>query len=335
MSISTLGIYGGGEVGKRAVARLIPQHLGDDAKGRFVFLVDDTWNTGQDVLLDYAVEHGDPLCIIPAGDEFAEDALGDGIPYQESDDPYNTFMDLIKAEGGDLVLVWTDTDEENLTSIADDALGDGIAVFDLMHGMRPLTQEAAEETEEAPEPEEEETEEEDVDPYEGFLDALDACESVDLVEDVLSDKDNRDETVRLGLELGIDYNPSGWQSKWVPRILERLAATPFATDDMSIRDVLAAEAGEPDPEVPDTSEPPVADVVIPDPEVVDERQDEEPVEVHHGEGTVNIANVANPYEDDERWARESLRHDVTEFAVAHGLEAAKEFLAFLRDEGLA
>lgn len=225
----TIGLYGTGRVAKRGITRFIPSHLGED-KGRFLFLVDEAWGDSLDRLLDFAVESGDPLCIVKPGDEFIEDLKGDSIPYLESDTPYDTFLDTLREEGGDLVLLWDDSNEENeaaLTSMAEDAFQEGLAVYDLAHGMRPLElgdetpDEETETPEAAEEPVDEAPEAED-DPYEAFLDRIDAAESPDDWDALFLHKDHRDHLVRLGEELHLDFNPSSWQKRIAPVVKDAL-----------------------------------------------------------------------------------------------------------------
>jgi hypothetical protein len=336
---NSIGVYGTGAVAKRAVNRFLTAHL-DGEKGRFIFLVDDTWDTTHDLILDYATAEQSALCIVATGDEFVADAKADGIPVQESDDPYNDFIELLQAEKADLVLLWKDDDpeaEEALTDIATDANALGLAVFDLVHGMRQLElapEEVAPEPEPTPEPQPEEPEEEE-DAYEAFLDAIDAADSPDVVLDVFLGKGNRDHLVTLGTAIGADFKVNAWQKRIAPEVHERLMNLYELTGPaLRVRDIIAEQTGE-------TVEAPFVDVA-PE-ELVEAVLPPEPeapfVDVEEDHPLISITVAPEPNDEEVefggRWERQDLRHDLASVAAGQGVAAAQEFYLWLQAEGLA
>lgn len=335
-----LGFYGTGAASQRSINRFIPKHVGDDDFEAFV-LVDDSWNASMERLLDYSIENATQVtCVIPEGDEFAEDCEEDGTPYMESSFPLREFLDALTPDGH-LVLLWDDESEEAEVALADvahQAFDRGLRVFDLSHGMTEMepTDDAADDEAPVEEPEEDD---DMADPFQTFIDALEAAEDPDALLEVMLEKEHRDALIELGTQLGVEFNPSSWQKKIAPLIHEQLLnEMEMSGPDASILEILAAQGADPEGE---TSVPDDAGEAG---KVLDATGKGNPVKAppleDDNEKTVEedtLRNMTNPSTYDPQDAQYTLEllHAVSAVAANQGVEAGKVWLDILRDNGLA
>lgn len=340
-----LGFYGTGAASQRSINRFIPKHVGDDDFEAFV-LVDDSWNASMERLLDYSIENATQVtCVIPEGDEFAEDCEEDGTPYMESSAPLREFLDAL-APDGHLVLLWDDESEEAevaLAGVAHQAFDRGLRVFDLSHGMTEMepTDDAADDEAPVEEPEEDD---DMADPFQTFIDALEAAEDPDALLEVMLEKEHRDALIELGTQLGVEFNPSSWQKKIAPLIHEQLLnEMEMSGPDASILEILAAPVADPDPEgetsVPDDAGEAgkVLDATgkghaVKAPPLEDDN--EKTVEKDTMTGMPNTQNPSQAFIEEAHYTLELL-NAVSMVAARQGVDAAKDFMDLLRDNGLA